>query len=174
MDILRRPGRAFWFRLRNFRTQHRLKSGDRSDITRSGFNSFVLRTVGKDPATATWVFSGSLISTVLRKAQHNFCVVEWNTNYILVVLQHGCQLCKTIIDIIALLNRGYYFIINLYSVGELDDARSKFRIVAYSAIMLVTIGLSHYYIRVGKKTRQEKEAELLKTLEDSGRTGSKW
>ena len=50
----------------------------------------------------------------------------------------------------------------LCSVGELDDARSKFRIVAYTVIMLVTIGASHYYIQLGRKARQERDAELLK------------
>ena len=62
---------------------------------------------------------------------------------------------------------GYCFIASVYlcSVGEVDDARSKFRIIVYSGIMLVTIGISHYYIRVGKKERQEKEVQLMKTLE---------
>ena len=50
----------------------------------------------------------------------------------------------------------------LYSAGELDDARSKFRIVTYSVIMLVTVGLSHYYIQVGRNARHERDAELLK------------
>ena len=56
-------------------------------------------------------------------------------------------------------------VICFYSVGDLDDARSKFRIVAYSAIMLVTLGLSHFYIQVGRKERLERDAQLLKDPE---------
>ena len=50
----------------------------------------------------------------------------------------------------------------LCSAAELDDARSKFRIVVYSVMMLSTIGASHYYIRRGKKIREERDAQLLK------------
>ena len=57
------------------------------------------------------------------------------------------------------------FSISLYSVGELDDARSKFRIVAYSLIMLVTIGASHYYIQLSRKARYKRDAQLLKDSE---------
>ena len=59
MDILRRSGRIFW-PFRTFRTQHRFNSDSRSSsITQSRFNTFVLRTLGKDPKTATWVRSNT-------------------------------------------------------------------------------------------------------------------